>query len=427
MSKFIINGPTRLSGEFVPAGNKNAALPMLAATLLTDEAVELCNVPDIEDVFVMLRILECMGVAVEKHGDCVTLCAAGLQSTDPPLDMCSRIRASIVLAGPLAAAHGSARVYTPGGDAIGRRRVDTHFAGLEALGIDVQPNSSQSEYVLKRRKLAGANLILDEASVTATENIVMAASLAPGRTSIYNAACEPHVQDLCGLLNAMGAGIRGIGTNRLEIEGVERLHGARHRVSFDYVEMGSILAAAAATGGKVRIPIEDDPTVMRIIERPFRKLGVDWNIVDGVLNLSDQIDLRVMSDLGSSIPKIEDGIWPAFPSDLMSVTLVLATQATGTVLFFEKLFESRMYFVDRLIEMGARIVQCDPHRVVISGPSRLYGTHQTSPDIRAGMALLIAALCAEGQSVIENAQMIDRGYSGIDLRLQALGADIRRI
>jgi UDP-N-acetylglucosamine 1-carboxyvinyltransferase len=426
MAKFIINGPARISGEFAPVGNKNAALPMLAACLLTDETLRISNVPAIEDVRVMLEILAEMGVAVAREGDVVELNASGLHRTDPPPELSSRIRASIVLAGPLSARHGSARVYTPGGDAIGRRRVDTHFMGLQALGIEVEAGPGHKHFNLRRRQLAAADMILDEASVTATENIVMAATLAPGQTSIYNAACEPHVQDLCRLLNKMGAKISGIGTNRISVEGVAGLHGAEHAIEADYVEVGSLLAAAAATGGALRIPAVGGLPGMEILRRSFRKLGVEWCCEDGNLVLPAEQELLVRSDLGESIPKVEDGIWPAFPSDLMSVTLVLATQASGTVLFFEKLFESRMYFVDRLIEMGARIVQCDPHRVVVSGPARLYGTHQTSPDIRAGMALLIAALCAEGESVIENAQMIDRGYADIDARLRALGADIRR-
>lgn len=407
-------------------GNKNAALPMLAACLLTDEPLQLANVPEIEDVAVMLEILAAMGVEIERSGNNLHLDASGLKRTDYPRELSSRIRASIVLAGPLAARHGSAKVYTPGGDAIGRRRVDTHFAGLQALGIEVEPSEDKSSFDLQRGELKSADMVLDEASVTATENIVMAASICPGETTIYNAACEPHVQDLCSLLVKMGADIGGIGTNKLNVRGVDSLHGVEHRISPDYVEVGSFLAAAAATGGELRIPLEGLQDSVDIISRPFRKLGVECVCSDGWLSLDSGQDLTISSDMGESIPKIEDGVWPAFPSDLMSVALVLATQARGTVLFFEKLFESRMYFVDRLIEMGARIVQCDPHRVVVNGPSHLYGTRQTSPDIRAGMALVIAALCAEGQSVIENAQMIDRGYARVDERLRALGADIVR-
>lgn len=426
MSSFIIEGMRPIGGEFVPMGNKNAALPMLAASLLTDQPLRLSNIPAIDDVAVMLAILEEMGVTVQREADRVLLDASGLKKTDPPRELSSRVRASIVLAGPLAARHGSAKVYAPGGDAIGRRRVDTHFAGLRALGIRVELDEKQSSFDLTRDELHGAHMVLDEASVTATENIVMAASISPGETSIYNAACEPHVQDLCRLLTKMGADIGGIGTNMLHIRGVDALSGVEHRVSPDYVEAGSFLAAAAATGGELRVPLAGLEGSLDIISRPFRKLGIECRTSGGRLELAPDQELNVRSDIGESIPKIEDGVWPAFPSDLMSVALVLATQASGTVLFFEKLFESRMYFVDRLIEMGARIVQCDPHRVVVNGPARLYGTRQTSPDIRAGMALVIAALCAEGRSVIENAQMIDRGYARIDERLRALGAEIAR-
>ncbi len=412
MSRLIINGQRRLSGSYTPVGNKNAALPMLAACLLTDGAVTLHNVPMIQDVLVMLELLTQLGVEVSTDDRSVTLRARSVKSRKLDRDLCRRVRASILLAGPLAAAHGRAVVYPPGGDVIGRRRLDTHFQGLRALGIAVEGGEF---FTFRRKSLKGADLLLDEASVTATENIVMAACLAEGETRIFNAACEPHVQDLCALLVKMGAKIEGVGTNLLVIRGVQRLRGAEHTVGIDYIELGSYIAAAAATHGTITVPPIDDPfESMRVINRSFAKLGVGSKT------------LRVQKDVGAAIPKIEDGAWPAFPSDLMSVAIVLATQAKGTVLFFEKMFESRMYFVDRLIEMGAQIIQCDPHRVVVQGPARLNGIHMSSPDIRAGMALVIAALCAKGQSVIENAQMIDRGYERIDERLRALGADVER-
>jgi UDP-N-acetylglucosamine 1-carboxyvinyltransferase len=338
-------------------------------------------------------------------------------------ELCRRVRASILLAGPLVARTGRAEFYPPGGDVIGRRRLDTHFFGLKALGISV---GVADGYVFKRRKLVGADLLLDEASVTATENIMMAAVLASGTTTVYNAACEPHVQDLARLLVAMGAAIEGIGTNLLKIRGRKKLRGAEFTIGPDYIEMGSFMAAALVTGGEIKVRNMTDSDALEVVRRTFSKLGAKWTVRGKTLHLPAHKRMRVINDFGSAIPKIEDGIWPAFPSDLMSVAIVAATQARGGVLFFEKLFESRMYFVDRLIEMGARIVQCDPHRVLVQGPSRLHGIHMSSPDIRAGMSMLIAALAAKGTSVIENADVIDRGYEAIDERLRALGADIER-
>ncbi|MFH0907416.1 MAG: UDP-N-acetylglucosamine 1-carboxyvinyltransferase [bacterium] len=412
MSRFIIQGQRRLTGAFTPTGNKNAVLPMLAACVLTDEPVTLHNVPRIQDVQVMLELLTQMGASVSRSERSVTVCAKGLKKRRLDPELCKRVRASILFAGPLAARHGRAVLFPPGGDVIGRRRLDTHFYGLHALGISVQGGEF---YTFRRKQLRGADLLLDEASVTATENIVMAAVLARGRTTIMNAACEPHVQDLCLLLRKMGARITGTGTNLLKISGVERLRGAEHRIGPDYIEMGSYIAAAAATHGELTVNCDgDDFGAMRVIERTFRKLGVGSRT------------LRIQRDLGSAIPKIEDGSWPMFPSDLMSVSIVLATQARGSALFFEKMFESRLYFVDRLIEMGAHIVQCDPHRVLVQGPARLHAIHMSSPDIRAGMAMLVAALCAKGQSVIDQAQVIDRGYESVEERLRALGAEIVR-
>ncbi|MFA5687603.1 MAG: UDP-N-acetylglucosamine 1-carboxyvinyltransferase [Kiritimatiellales bacterium] len=423
MAKFIITGGNTISGKFSPHGNKNAVLPMLAACTLTDQPVTLRNVPDIQDVRVMLELLQTLGVGVEQNSGVVTLCAAGLKTTDLNEELCRRVRASILLAGPLAARHGSAIVHSPGGDVIGRRRLDTHFYGLRALGIDI---SSTAPFRFTRKKLAGADLILDEASVTATENILMAATLAAGETSIFNAACEPHVQDLAHLLVKMGAGITGIGTNRLHVRGVKQLAGADYTVQSDYIETGSFIAAAAATGGALEISNPGDAVTLNVLSKGFAKLGVLWRLENNTLIQAPAENRCIVPDIGHFTPKIEDGIWPAFPSDLMSVMIVLATQTQGQMLFFEKLFESRMYFVDNLMAMGANIIQCDPHRVVVSGFSKLRSARLTSPDIRAGMAMVIAACCAAGTSVIDHAQMIDRGYESLDLRLRELGVDIAR-
>jgi len=424
MSKLIIQGGQKISGKFSPGGNKNAVLPMLAASVLTDQSITLHHVPDIQDVRTMLRLLEALGVSIKKQNKSITLCAANLKTTELDKELCRCVRGSILLAGPLVARHGSATIPPPGGDVIGRRRLDTHFHGLRALGIEIHHEGVL--YRFTRKSLIGANLVLDEASVTATENILMAAVLAPGKTTLFNAACEPHVQDLAHLLVKMGANIFGIGSNLLSVTGVESLGGAEHHVAPDYIEMGSFLAAAAVTGGSLEVETQDHLPALNVLEKGFVKLGIPWTHTKGSLFQGSDLSKKVVPDLGNFTPKIEDGIWPAFPSDLMSVMIVLATQTSGQILFFEKLFESRMYFVDHLIAMGANIIQCDPHRVVVSGPSRLQGTRLSSPDIRAGMAMLIAACCAKGESVIENAQIIDRGYEAIDGRLRALGAVIGR-
>jgi len=423
MTTLVINGGKPLSGVYTPTGNKNAALPALTACLLTDQPVTLHNIPLIKDVEVMLMLLESLGVDIQRTGRTVRLHAHTLKSVPLDRELCRRVRASILLAGPLVARTGRAEFYPPGGDVIGRRRVDTHFYGLQELGVKIATGSA---FVFKAKNLTGTSMLLDEASVTATENIMMAACLAKGETSIYNAACEPHVQDLAGLLLAMGASIEGVGTNFLRIRGRKKLRGAEFTIGPDYIEMGSFMAAAMATGGELTIRNMTDSDALEVVRRAFSKLGVKWTVRGKSLHLPARKRLRVVNDFGSAIPKIEDGIWPAFPSDLMSVAIVLATQSQGSVLFFEKLFESRMYFVDRLIEMGARIVQCDPHRVLVQGPSRLHGIHMSSPDIRAGMSMLIAALAAKGTSVIDSAEVIDRGYETIDVRLRALGADITR-
>jgi len=424
VAKFIINGGKPIGGSFHPRGNKNAVLPMLAACVLTDQPVVLHHVPLINDVKVMLELLTALGVEVSLDGHSVTLCAKGLKTTQLDKELCTRVRTSILMAGPLTARHGCASIFPPGGDVIGRRRLDTHFYGLRALGVDIESNGS---YQFNMQPLTAADMVLDEASVTATENIMMAATLAEGVSTIYNAACEPHVQDLARLLNKMGAKISGIGTNMLTIEGVPRLSGAEYSVQPDFMEIGSFIAASAVTGGSLAIPDASDPITLQVMQKTFSKMGVHWTVDNGTLRMDSCPDREIIPDAENATPKIEDGIWPAFPSDLMSVSIVLATQTKGTTLFFEKMFESRMYFVDHLMTMGANIIQCDPHRVVVIGPTQLRGSMLTSPDIRAGMAMLIAACCAEGESVIKNAQVIDRGYEAIEDRLASLGADIVRV
>ncbi|MCC5849298.1 MAG: UDP-N-acetylglucosamine 1-carboxyvinyltransferase [Verrucomicrobia bacterium] len=424
MSRFLIQGGQPLSGELTPTGNKNAALPMLAASLLTDQPVTLRRVPDIADVRVMCELLAELGVEIIRDQDTVRLHARQVNPDALSPEGCKRIRGSILLAGPLLARCGRIHLAPPGGDVIGRRRLDTHLHGLVEMGanLDMGPD----HLAIRAASLHPANLLLDEASVTATENLVMAAAAIPGETILYNAACEPHVQDVCRLLQSMGAEINGIGTNRLVIRGSNTLGGADVELGADYIEAASYLTAAAITGGNLRLKRVHNDDVYRVIHRGFARLGCDWAVDGEDWVFAGKAAPKVADDLGGAIPKIEDGIWPAFPSDLMSILLVLATQAEGSVLFFEKLFESRMVWVDRLISMGARIVQCDPHRVLVSGPSPLSGSHQTSPDIRAGMALILAALCAKGESIIENAWMIDRGYENVDARLRGLGARIER-
>lgn len=422
MARFIINGKRRVAGVFRPSGNKNAVLPMLAACLLTEENLELHNVPVIQDVLTMLAILEDLGVQVDLRGNSVTLCASAVRKKRLEKELCARVRSSILFAGPMCARHGSAIIYPPGGDVIGRRRLDSHFIGLRALGIEIKGGD---HFTFRVKKLRGARILLDEASVTATENVMMAAALAENNTTIFNAACEPHVRDLGMLLNKMGAKISGLGTNMLGIEGVSALHGAEHVVSQDHIEIGSFLAAAAVTGGELTINDIDENHVTPIL-RPFHVLGADLRLENATLKLFPRKKMRMCREHGLSMPKIEDGTWPGFPSDLMSIAIVMGTQTAGTALFFEKMFESRMYFVDRLLDMGAKIVQCDPHRVVVVGPACLHAIPLSSPDIRAGMAMLIAALCARGESVIHNAEVIDRGYERIEERLRALGADIIR-
>lgn len=422
----MIQGGHALAGTVTPTGNKNAALPILAATLLTDEEVILENVPDILDVHAMLAILDDLGVSVREEPDgALAFRADGIRGTDLDPDLCRRIRASVLFAGPLLARAGSVTLPLPGGDFIGRRRIDTHLMAFRALGATIEmPDRS---YVMTQAGLSGAEIFLDEASVTATENVLMAAVLADGRTTILNAACEPHVQDLANFLVTLGARIDGIGTNRLIIDGVDRLHGGRFRIGPDYIEIASFIGLAAITGSDLVIS-EARRDDMRMILLGFERLGirVEW-VGDTALRVPPDQSLEVMQDEGGAIPKIDDGPWPAFPADLTSIATAVATQAKGEVMIFEKMFENRLFFVDKLVAMGARIILCDPHRAVVSGPAQLYGERVESPDIRAGMAMLIAGLAAKGTTTIGNIGQIDRGYERIDERLRAVGARIERV
>lgn len=426
MSRLVIRGRKTISGTHRVSGNKNAALPMVAAALLTPEPVTIRNLPDIDDVARMLDVARSFGAQVvrDKAAGAVTVTAAKLRSARISPELAAKIRTSFLFAGPLLARLGRASLPPPGGDAIGHRRLDTHFAGFKALGAKA---SVGKKSLALKGALKGARILLDEASVTATENILMASVLAPGRTVIDNAACEPHIVDLANMLNAMGAHVAGAGTNRLVVEGVAALHGCTATVGCDYIEAGSYLVAAAVTGGELTLT-GVDPAPFEVLAGPFARFGVTWTLdaSAGTLRYVPRKRLRMKYDLGDAIPSLADGTWPAFPSDLLSILIVLASQARGTCLFFEKMFESRLYFVDHLRQMGAKIVPCDPHRVVVTGPSALVGGTVTSPDIRAGIALVIAALCAKGETTILNAESIDRGYVAVEKALGALGADIER-
>ena len=422
--RFLVRGGRPLRGSVRPAGNKNAALPILASTVLADGPMELDNIPRIRDVETMLELLVDLGASAEWIGPNLVRVDAR-QARPKPLDprLCARIRASILLAGPLLARFGSVTLPPPGGDVIGRRRVDTHFLALEQLGAAVNVGD---RYELEAKKgLKGADIFLDEPSVTGTENALMAAVAAKGRTVLRNAACEPHVQDLARALVVMGAGIEGIGTNVYTIEGGRPLHGASYAIGPDHIEIGSFIGLAAVTNGAITIdPVRSED--LRSTLLGFERLGIRPRVDGQRLTVDADQERRIRPDLGGHVPKLEDGPWPAFPADVMSTTIVSATQCAGMLLVFEKMFESRLFFVDKLIGMGARIVLCDPHRAVISGPSPLKGGTVESPDIRAGMAMLLAALAAEGASTIHNVGQIERGYERIDERLRALGADIER-
>jgi UDP-N-acetylglucosamine 1-carboxyvinyltransferase len=425
MEKFVIEGGAPLAGEVEVAGNKNAALPILAACLLTAEELLLHRVPRIRDTEAQIALLERLGVEVEWVDDnSVRLCAEGV--TEPSVDeeLSSRIRASFLVAGPLLARFGQARMPPPGGDFIGRRRLDAHLDAFKDLGARVDGNRWIE--LSAPGGLCPCEIFMDEPSVMGTENALMAAALTPGQTKISNAASEPHVQDLARVLTAMGAPVDGIGSNVMTVNGAETLGGAEYTICPDHIEVGSFMALAAATGGEVRIR-DAGPADLMNVRRQFKRLGLRSEIDGEDVVVPAGQSLEVEPDLGGAIPKIEDGPWPAFPADMTSIALALATQADGEVLIFEKMFENRLFFVDKLVAMGARITLCDPHRAIVSGPSRLHGERVESPDIRAGMAMLIAALAAEGKSEIGNIIQIDRGYEQIDARLRALGAQIERV
>jgi UDP-N-acetylglucosamine 1-carboxyvinyltransferase len=426
MEKFVIEGGVPLCGTVVPAGNKNAALPLLACSLLTDDEVVLRNVPRIRDVEAMLRLLEDLGVRVEwREENTVALQAAGVGKTAVDADLAEPIRASFLVAGPLLARCGAALMPPPGGDVIGRRRLDPHLDAFRALGATVDPGRDVA-ITAPAGGLCAVDFFMDEPSVMATENALMASALTPGTTVIRNAASEPHVQDVARMLTKMGAAIEGIGSNVMYVHGLERLGGAEYTVSPDHIEIASFMALAGVTGGELRIKdcVGDD---LRMIRLAFKRLGLQSEMVDGDIFVPGGQTLVVERDAGDYQSKIEDGPWPAFPADLTSIAVALATQSQGSVLIFEKMFENRLFFVDELITMGAEITICDPHRAIVIGPRRLRGHRLSSPDIRAGMAKLIAALCAEGTSEIHNVHIIDRGYERIDERLRALGAHIERV
>ena len=424
MFEYKIEGGIPIRGTVKASGNKNSALPCIASSLLTDETVILRNIPDIEDTSVMISILQSLGANVEKiEHHTWKIEAKKIEKTDIPSELSKKIRASILFAGPLVARAGKAVMPPPGGDVIGRRRLDTHFLALQELGARI---TVDGPFTFTANKLVGADLFLDETSVTATENAVMAAVLAEGRTKITNAASEPHVQDLCNMLVAMGAKISGIGSNILVIDGVKKLHGVESSIGPDFMEIGSYIGLAAATKGSITITgvrAED----MRPLRVAFGKLGITWTIEGDTLTVAVGQEMKVNTDLGGMIPKIDDSPWPGFPPDLTSIMTVVATQVEGTVLIFEKMFESRMFFVDKLISMGARITLCDPHRAVVSGPSTLHGDNLVSPDVRAGMAMVIAAMAAHGESTISNIYQIERGYEHLVEKLQSLGAHIKRV
>ncbi|MCS7204480.1 MAG: UDP-N-acetylglucosamine 1-carboxyvinyltransferase [Leptospiraceae bacterium] len=428
---FVVKGGNPISGIFKPQGNKNEALPILAASILTNEPVYIENLPDIEDVRQMIAILRNIGLEVSfldpEDTSKVMIRADGNIKSEIPKDLSSLLRGSVTLAGPLLARNREVFLPRPGGDRIGRRRLDTHILAFRALGAEVKIFPDGFE--IKAEKLRGADILLDEASVTATENAICAAVFAEGETIIRNAASEPHVQNLCHFLNSMGAKIEGIGSNILKITGVSKLRGTHHKIGPDYLEVGSLISLAAVTKGELII---EDPDLanLRMIRMMFSRLGIltrsEKRQNQEILIVPPDQTLKIEMDIGGAIPKIESAPWPGFPADMTSVALVTATQCEGTILIHEKLFESRLFFTDRLISMGARIVLCDPHRAVVIGPTPLQGSIVSSPDIRAGMAMLIATLCADGESIIQNVHQIDRGFSRIEKRLQALGAKIQR-
>ncbi|MEK6587850.1 MAG: UDP-N-acetylglucosamine 1-carboxyvinyltransferase [Chloroflexota bacterium] len=426
MPAFRIEGGQPLRGEVSPSGNKNAALPLMTACLMTDEPVTLHNVPDIGDVHIMRKLLESLGVQVEQMGASslrIRTHAAERARLDP--ELCRRIRASILLAGPMLSRFGGIDLPPPGGDVIGRRRIDTHLLALQALGVEASYNEREF-HMQARDRLRGGSILLDEASVTATENAIMAAVRAEGSSMIRHAASEPHVQELCHFLNSLGARIQNIGSNTLQIEGVEQLHGGEHTIGPDYLEVVSFIVAATVTGGSVRIK-RAGVQHLDMIRLVFNRLGVDWLEQDGDIVVEAPPSLEIQTDLGGFVPEITVMPWPAFPTDLVSIAIVVASQAKGSVLFHDWMYPSRMFFVDKLVSMGAKIILCDPHRCIVEGPTQLIGEHLDSPDIRAGMALVLAALAAKGTSTIRNIGQIERGYERIDEKLRDLGAQIERI
>ena len=423
MGQFIIEGGHPLSGTVRPSGNKNSALPLLAACMLTDQPVVLHNVPVIRDVLAMRTLLLDLGATIEETAPgTLRIQAASLRKTELDPDLCKAIRASILLAGPLLARLGHIELPPPGGDVIGRRRVDTHLQALQALGAEVETNA---RFDMRTKGLRGANLILDEASVTATENAVMAAVLAKGETQIRNAASEPHVQELCRFLNIMGAKIEGIGSNTLYISGVTSLKGGEFTIGPDLLEVVSYIGAAVVTRGEIRIR-NAGVEHLEMVGQVFHRLGVKWLIDGNDLIVPSEQELVIASDLDGAVPEIKTNVWPAFPTDLTSIAITVATQAVGSVLFHDWMFSGRMYFTDKLVGMGARIILCDPYRVLIQGRTQLYSEKLESPDIRAGMALVLAALAAKGTSKIRNISQIERGYERVDEKLRLLGAKIER-
>lgn len=421
--RYVVEGGARLAGTIEPAGNKNAALPIVCAALLTSEPVTLTNVPRIRDIEILVELVRSVGADVEWTGDnALRIHARDVRAGALDPEKCARIRASILLAAPLLARAGEITLAPPGGDVIGRRRLDTHFLALERLGATT---SLDDRIVMRVKKFVGADVFLDEPSVTGTENALIAAVAASGTTTLRNAASEPHVQDLARFLVALGGDVDGIGTNQLVIHGGKPLHGATHRIGPDHIEVGSFIGLAAATRSPIRIKragVEHLPMVLM----GFRRLGVNCVVEGDDLIVAADQPMAIQNDLGGHVPKLEDQPWPAFPADLMSIAIVVATQCEGLILIHEKMFESRLFFVDKLVAMGARIVLCDPHRVLVNGPSKLHGATVESPDIRAGMAMLLAALAARGTSIINNAGQIERGYERIVDRVNSLGARVRR-
>ena len=427
MDEFIIQGGVPLSGVITPSGNKNAALPLLAACLLTDEPVVLHNVPEIRDVQAMCALLKSLGVNIVKLADnTFRVHASSVRSAGLDPELCRQIRASILLAGPMMARTGELRLPPPGGDVIGRRRVDTHILALEAMGAVADYDRSKHVFNFQADRLTGAKVLLDEASVTATENAIMAAATASGTTIVRNAASEPHVQELCHFLNRLGAQIENIGSNTLYIQGVNCLHGGEFTIGPDYLEVVSFIGVSVVTRGSIRIH-KAGPQYLDMMAMVFRRLGVTWEVDGDDVIVPAEQSLVIEPDLGNAIPEISVMPWPAFPTDLMSIAIVVATQSQGSALFHDWMYPSRMFFIDKLVAMGAQVVLCDPHRCIVNGPTTLFGEKMENPDIRAGMSLVLAALAAEGTSIIRNVGQIDRGYERVDDKLRALGARLERV